>query len=286
MSNSDDEGNLALNKIADVPELHHATVTWQDSGVAIVTIRNAGPLNVLSSAVMEDVRHAITHVSADPLLRVLILRGEGDEAFVAGADVHEMVGLDGPAATAFITRLYDLCEAVRNCPVPVIARLCGYCLGGGLQLAASCDIRLVAEGTRFGMPEVRVGMASIIHAALLPRLAGWVEAKWLLLTGEQIGTEDALRCGLATRVVAMEQLDQTIDRTVAAILACGPNSIREQKWLLRRWEGESLDETISGTIPLFAQAYASGEPQRYLRAFIDARRSNDARPSLTMTPDA
>ncbi|MGB3042849.1 MAG: enoyl-CoA hydratase [Xanthobacteraceae bacterium] len=262
-----------MTRTADVPEFDHATIAWRDNGVATVAIRNSGPLNILSSAVMEDMRDAIVHVSADPCLRVLIVRGEGEKAFVAGADVHEMVDLDAQGATAFITRLYDLCEAVRNCPVPVIARLCGYCLGGGLQLAASCDIRLAAEETKFGMPEVRVGMASIIHAALLPRLAGSAEAKWLLLTGEQIGTEEALRCGLVTRVVAKEQLDRTIDAAAAAILACGPNSVREQKWLLRRWEGEDVAEKISGTIPLFAEAYALGEPQRYLRAFIEARSS-------------
>lgn len=259
--------------IADGKEFDHAAIVWRENGVATVEIRNSGPLNILSSAVMEDLCHAILHVSADPRLRVLVIRGHGDEAFVAGADVHEMVDLDGSGATAFITRLHDLCESARKCPVPVIARLCGYCLGGGLQLAASCDIRLVAEGTKFGMPEVRVGMASIIHAALLPRLAGSAEAKWLLLTGEQIGTDDALRCGIATRVVPMDQLDAMIDKTIEAILSCGPNSIREQKQLLRLWEGEAIDEAISGTIPLFAEAYASGEPQRYLRAFLDARRS-------------
>lgn len=262
-----------MTTIADGKKIDHAAIAWRENGVATVAICNSGPLNILSSAVMEDLCHAILHVSADPRLRVLVIRGHGDEAFVAGADVHEMVDLDANGATAFITRLHDLCESARKCPVPVVVRLCGYCLGGGLQLAASCDIRLVAEGTKFGMPEVRVGMASIIHAALLPRLAGSAEAKWLLLTGEQIGTDDALRCGIATRVVPIDQLDAMIDRTIEAILSCGPNSIREQKQLLRRWEGEAIDEAISGTIPLFAEAYASGEPQRYLRAFIDARRS-------------
>lgn len=262
-----------MTTLVEAPEFDHACITWQNHEIATVAIRNSGPLNILSSAVMMDMREAISHVSADSRLRVLIIRGEGDAAFVAGADVHEMIDLDAQGATAFITRLHDLCEAVRNCPVPVIARLCGYCLGGGLQLAASCDIRLAAEGTKFGMPEVRVGMASIIHAALLPRLAGWAEAKWLLLTGEQIGADDALRCGLVTRVVAKEQLDCTIDAAAAAILACGPNSIREQKRLLRRWEGEDLGEKISETVPLFAKAYALGEPQRYLRAFIEARSS-------------
>ena len=124
-----------------------------------------------------------------------ILRGDGDNAFVAGADVFEMVDLDETTATAFIQRLHDLCEAVRHCPVPVIARLCGFCLGGGLQLAASCDIRR-GEGARFGMPEVRVGITSIIHSALLPRLAGKLEANWLLLAGKQI-SRGCARCGIA-----------------------------------------------------------------------------------------
>ncbi len=262
-----------MTMIADETVFDHAAIAWRETGVATVTIRDSGPLNILSSAVMEDLCQAILQVSADPRLRVLVIRGQGDEAFVAGADVHEMVDLDEDGATAFITRLYNLCEAARKCPVPVIARLCGYCLGGGLQLAASCDIRLAAEGTKFGMPEVRVGMASIIHAALLPRLAGSAEAKWLLLTGEQIGTDEALRCGIATRVVSMDQLDAMIDKTVEAILSCGPNSIREQKKLLRRWEGEGVDRAISDSVSLFAEAYASGEPRHYLRAFITARRS-------------
>ncbi len=110
-----------MTETANVPELGHASITWQGNEVATVAIRNAGPLNVLSAAVMEDVRSAITHVSSDPRLRVLVVRGQGDDAFVAGADVREMVDLDGPGATAFITRLYALCESVRNCPVPVIA---------------------------------------------------------------------------------------------------------------------------------------------------------------------
>lgn len=89
--------------------------------------------------------------------------------------------------------------------------------------------------------------------------------------GEQIGTEEALRCGLVTRVVVEDHLDRTIDAAAAAILACGPHSIREQKRLLRSWEGRDLTEDVSRTIPLFAEAYAIGEPQKYLRAFIDAR---------------
>ncbi len=252
--------------------LRHATLAVQDNGVATVQIRDAGALNILSSAVMEDLREAIDEAGADPALRVLILRSGNDEAFIAGADVFEMVDLDEQTAGAFIQRLHDLCEAVRRCPVPVIARLSGICLGGGLQLAAACDLRIAATQSRFGMPEVRVGMASIGHSALLPALCGGTEARWLLLTGQPIGSDDALRCGLVSRVVQQDQLDPTIAATVDAILACGPLSVRTQKQLLRQWETQSPAQAIAGSLPRFAEAYASGEPQRYLQAFI-ARRS-------------
>ncbi|VIO69123.1 Short-chain-enoyl-CoA hydratase [Bradyrhizobium ivorense] len=253
-------------------EMEHASIAWPSSDAAIVTIRNAGPLNILTSAVMNDLRLAIEEVGRAAKLRVLIVRGEGDEAFVAGADIYEMVDLDETSATPFITHLYALCEAVRHCPVPVIARLPGYCLGGGLQLAASCDIRMAAEEARFGMPEVRIGMASMVHSALLPRLTRQSEANWLLLTGEQISAQEALHSGLVTRVAPKMQLDSAIADVVAAIRRCGPESVREQKRLLRRWENQPLDEAISASIPLFAHAYSSGEPQRYLRKFIESRR--------------
>lgn len=252
--------------------VEHASITWPSVDVATIAIRNAGPLNILTSSVMNDLRLAIEEVSKAPGLIVMILRGDGDRAFAAGADVYEMVDLDETTATAFIERLYALCEAVRHCPVPVIARLPGYCLGGGLQLAASCDIRIAGDEARFGMPEVRVGMASIVHSALLPRLGGQTGANWLLLTGEEINAQEALRFGLLTRVVPNVRLDTAIDEVVAAVRRCGSGSLREQKRLLRRWENEPLDAAISGSIPLFAQAYSSGEPQRYLRNFIAMHR--------------
>lgn len=250
--------------------LRHADVARDQRGVVTMTISDAGPLNILSSEVMEDLTKALHNVSADPDLRVVILRG-GDKAFVAGADVHEMVDLDAAGATAFISRLHDLCEAARHCPVPVIVRLSGWCLGGGLQLAASCDIRFASTTAKFGMPEVRIGMASIIHSALIPKLIGETQARWLLLTGETIDAKEALQCGLVTKVVNPDDLDLAIEGAVGAILACGPDSIRTQKELLRSWDAMPIDRAVSSTIPMFAEAYATGEPQRFLRDFIASR---------------
>ena len=119
------------------------------------------------------------------------------------------------------------------------------------------------------------GRHGVDHSfSLAAAFGGTTQANWLLLTGEQIGAEDALRCGIVTRVVPKDRLDVAIDDAVAAILSCGPDSVREQKKLLRSWENQPLNEAISGTIPLFAKAYASGEPQRYLRTFVNAHRDS------------
>ncbi|WP_271610957.1 enoyl-CoA hydratase [Bradyrhizobium sp. CCBAU 21360] len=250
---------------------NHADIFCDARGIATITIRDAGPLNILSKSTMADLTMALNAVAVDSALRAVVLRSGNNEAFVAGADIREMADLDATGATEFITHLYDLCEAARNCPVPVIARLSGWCLGGGLQLAASCDIRLASTTARFGMPEVRIGMASMIHAALIPKLAGDTQARWLLLTGETISAVDALQCGLVTKVVACAELDKAVESTIGAIVSCGPASVRTQKALLRAWQTAPIDDAISDTIPMFAKAYETGEPQHFLRRFLAER---------------
>src|SRR6266853_1899391 len=119
---------------------------------------------------------------------------------IGGADIKEMAKHDQASAEKFITGLRDLCEAARAFPAPVIARMPGWCLGGGLEFAAACDFRIAAHDARFGMPEVRVGIPSVIHAALLPRLIGWGRARWLVMTAENIDAPTALAWGLVDAV--------------------------------------------------------------------------------------
>ncbi len=118
------------------------------------------------------------------------------KSMIGGADIKEMARLDQKSAEKFITGLRDLCEAVRVFPAPVIARMPGWCLGGGLEVAAACDFRIAGYDAKFGMPEVRVGIPSVIHAALLPRLIGWGRARWLIMTAETIDAATALAWGL------------------------------------------------------------------------------------------
>jgi enoyl-CoA hydratase/carnithine racemase len=208
----------------------------------------------------------------DKALRVLVMRGSGDKAFIGGADIHEMSTLTPPAAQRFIGGLRDLCEEIRRVPVPVIARLPGWTLGGGLEVGMACDLRICSEDARFGMPEVRVGIPSVIHAALLPRLIGQSPAAWMLLTGESIDAATALSWGLVHRRVALSDLDTAVDDTARSLAGLGERVLRQQKRLLRSWEQHTLDDSITASVAEFSHSFETGEPQRYMTAFLNRPR--------------
>src|SRR3979411_3187647 len=155
-------------------------------GVVRLTICNAGSLNILGSAVLHGLREGLEALAAEWQIRVLVIAGQSEKSMIGGADIKEMAKLDQASAEKFITGLRDLCEALRAFPGPVIARMPGWCLGGGLEVAAACDFRIAAHDAKFGMPEVRVGIPSVIHAALLPRLIGWGRARRLGMDGRAV----------------------------------------------------------------------------------------------------
>src|SRR3954468_4966892 len=211
---------------------NHCGVTRDARGVVHVAICNAGSLNILSSPVTDAVREGLQQLSSDRSIRVVVLRGQSEKSMIGGADIKEMAKLDQKSAEAFITRLRDLCEAIRRFPAPGIAPLPGWCLGGGLEVAAACDVRVAAHDAKFGMPEVKVGIPSVIHAALLPRLIGFGRARWLVMTAENIDAPTALAWGLVDVVAKQGGLDAAIEHTVNALLECGPEAPRGQKGLL------------------------------------------------------
>jgi enoyl-CoA hydratase/carnithine racemase len=250
----------------------HCTATRGDNGIVELTIRNAGPLNIVNSPVIRGVRDGLNQLAAERDIRVLVLRGSGEKSFIGGADIKEMATLDQASAETFITGLRDLCEAVRQFPAPVIARLKGWCLGGGLEVAAACDLRIAAQDAQFAMPEVKVGIPSVIHAALLPRLVGWGRARWLILTAATIDAATALNWGLVDRVANDDDLDAAIAETAAAIAACGPEAMRSQKALLRQWEELPLTESVNLSVGVFGRAFLTGEPQHHMRAFLERKK--------------
>jgi len=250
----------------------HCGIDRDPRGVVRLTICNAGSLNILGSAVIRGVREGLEALAADRQIRVLVLAGQSEKSMIGGADIKEMAKLDQASAERFITGLRDLCEAVRVFPSPVIARMPGWCLGGGLEVAAACDFRIAAHDAKFGMPEVRVGIPSVIHAALLPRLIGWGRARWLVMTAETIDAPTALGWGLIDVVAPQGGLDAAVEKVVAALLECGPEALRSQKALLRQWQELPLTESINLSIGVFGKSYLTDEPKRLMQGFIDRKR--------------
>lgn len=243
----------------------------RDGRVARVTIANPRKLNCLSTPLILDLGSAFLRLAEDKALRAVVLTGTGERAFIGGADLNELGAFCADSARLFITRLHQACAAIRQCPVPVIGRVNGFCLGAGLEVAASCDMRAAADTAQFGMPEVHMGIPSVIEAALLPGLIGWGRTREMLLTGILYSAREALDMGFVQRVAASAELDGAVDHWLDAIFRATPEAVRSQKALMNRWERVSIDEGIYAGIDALSDAYKTGEPQAAIKAFFAAK---------------
>jgi enoyl-CoA hydratase len=247
--------------------------TREGGVVAHVIYDHARRLNVLNPASLKDLTETFHALATEDDLRVIVFSGAGGRAFIGGADINHMAGMRHPDdGRAFITLVHKLCQSIRDCPVPVICRLEGYTLGAGVEVAAACDIRIAADNAHFGMPEVKVGIPSVVEAALLPRLIGWGRTSWLLLAAENIDAATADRWGLVEQVVPAAKLPDAIERCVASIVAGTPKAVRGQKRLMRRWERLSIDEAVQAGIDAFAQSVSDGEHIEPMGAFVNRKK--------------
>lgn len=248
--------------------LGHQADKAHKGGLATIEVINSKALNIIGSEAIAELTDAFRTVAQDNEVRVVVFRGQGERAFIGGADINEMVNLDQASGEEFISRLAGLCDAIRDCPVPVIARLAGWCLGGGMEVAASCDLRIAESGAKFGMPEVAVGIPSVIHAALLPALIGASHSAWLLLTGETIDAQTAANWGFVHEVVTADVLDARIGEIAARLAGFGPQAVRQQKRLLNKWFDMSVHAAIEDSKRQFGLSFLTGEPQQHMRAFL------------------
>ena len=241
--------------------------------VARLTIDNRDKRNSLDVALMQEIIDKMAEVAADPELRLAILSGAGGRAFCGGADIAEIAGLDRASARGFITLVHRCCAGFRRLPVPVVARIDGSALGAGLELAAACDLRVASETSTFGMPEVVIGIPSVVEAALLPKLIGAGRARRLLFTGETIGAVEALAWGLVDGVAPAAALDAAIDRLAGPILMAGPRAVRLQKSLILDWEELPTAAAVARGIDAFVAAFDSDEPARMAGAALARMRA-------------
>ncbi|KAL4918591.1 ClpP/crotonase-like domain-containing protein [Aspergillus aurantiobrunneus] len=214
--------------------------------VATVTISRSSKLNSLNSHLVNLLTLEICNIPrTHPDLLAVILTGHDTTSFVGGADINEVSALDSPAAAReFITRVHLACK---HPGLPC------------LEVAANCDSRVASRNAVFGMPEVNVGIPSVVEAALLPGLIGWGRTRRLLMLGDNISAVEALQWGLAEKVVEPDYFDQAVDEWIQLLERSGPRAVRRQKNLIRQWERLGLDSAIEAGIPAFGESFEKDE---------------------------
>jgi enoyl-CoA hydratase len=242
----------------------------QRDGCAWVTL-DRPPLNLLEPGLIRALRDSVLGLARDPDVRVAVVTGAG-RATTGGMQIQVLRDLDPAAAKTLITGLHEAIHAVHDAPFPTICMINGACLGAGFELAMACDLRVASTSAILGLPEIRVGVPSVIEAALLPALVGPGRAAEMLLMGAPVSAAQALEWGLVNRAVPPEALESTTRAFVDAILACAPGAVRLQKELIIRWRSTDLRTAIEYGINAFAQSYATGEPREALTAYLEKRK--------------
>ena len=246
-------------------------LTNQEGPIATITINRPEALNTLTHKLILNLTTEIKKWSSQPHIRIIIVTGSGDRAFVGGVDVRAMMDLDPDGAERFITDLHSCFLAIRQSEKIVIASINGFALGGGLEMVASCDLRIASDRARFGMPEVKVGIPSVIEAAYLPRLVGLGRAAELIYTGEMIDAREAERIGLINKVVSYEKLKEGTRQMAGKVLLNGPAAMLLQKKLIAQWMELSLSLSVEAGIRAFRECYQTGDPKEGMKAFLEKR---------------
>ena len=241
--------------------------------VALLTVNRPQKLNALSSSLLTEIAHAVFDFTSDRSAGAMIITGAGEKAFVAGADIEELSGLDAAGGKAFSEHGQEVLDRIESCPKPVIAAVNGFALGGGCELALACHIRICSTNARFGQPEVNLGLIPGAGGTQrLPRVVGRAHATYLILTGETITSEEAFRIGLVSRVVDPPQLIETAEKIVATILAKGPIAIRYALESIRRGCEMSQGEAMGLEVALFGLCFATLDMKEGTSAFVQKRK--------------
>jgi enoyl-CoA hydratase len=241
-----------------------------DKGIATLTVNRPGALNALNAEVLQAIAQAVGELAGKS--KAIILTGAG-KAFVAGADIAAMQNLDGDEAAAFARKGHKVAEAMADFQGPVIAAINGFALGGGLELAMCCDILIASDKAVVGQPEVKLGVVPGFGGSQrLPRRVGPGIAKWLLMTGESVKADEALRLGIVDRVVAHDQLVAECRKIAEACLANGPVAVSMVKHLVDDGLDMPLDEALELEADTFGDAFRTKDQKEGMKAFLEKRK--------------
>jgi len=246
-----------------------------NEGIALVTISRPKAMNALNTAFFDEMNSLLDELESNHDVKVMVLTGDG-KAFVAGADIAEMVGKDQEAGQAFSKYGQKTFDRIEAMPFPVIAAINGFALGGGCELAMSCDFRIASTKAKFGQPEVNLGLIpGYAGTQRMARLIGKADAMYLLLTADMIGADEALRLRLVQKVFEPEVLMEEVMKIAKNIASKGPKAVRKVKEVTRMGLNTSFAEGADMEAKHFGTLFGEGsEGKEGMTAFLEKRKPN------------
>lgn len=250
---------------------HNLLITIED-GVATITVNRPQAMNALDLATLQELADAVQSVSSAADVRAVIITGAGSKSFIAGADIGMLVDLDPCAARELATLAHGIYAAIEQGGKPFIAAVNGYALGGGCELAMSCDLRIAADTAKFGQPEISIGtLPGFGGTQRLPRLVGKGRALEMIMTGEMVDAREAWRIGLVNQVVPPEEL-LSAARTLALKLAAkSMAAMKSCRQAVHNGLGMELNQACRYEADLFALSFATADQKEGMRAFLEKR---------------
>jgi len=248
-------------------------VTAEANGaIGTITVRRPKALNALNAAVLQGLLDAVRTLSSNPAIRVLKLTGEGERAFIAGADISEFVGASPSDALDIATRIKVITDALTACTKPVVAVINGFCLGGGLELALACDIRVASTNAQFGLPEIKLGILPGGGGTVrLTKIAGSSVARMLTMTGDPISAQRALELGLLLSIHDPDALEGAAAGLLNKLAAFSPFALAQLKSSLNIAIDASVEAACQAEIKAFALCYSTADQEEGAKAFLEKR---------------
>jgi enoyl-CoA hydratase len=256
------------------PATENPVLVEHDAPLGWIVINRPEKRNALNFLAWRRIVEAMEELNADPAVRVIVMRGVTREAFISGADISEFPGhrANAEQARAYRSAPGNATSALTHSPKPVIAMIAGICIGGGLQVALSCDIRIAARGTRFGIPAARLGLAYPLDGVLsLAQIAGPANARDILISARIFGAEEALRMGLLNRLVELEELETNVREYATRMAMNAPLTMAAAKATIREGLKDAAERDQAKIAAMVAQCFDSEDYKEGVRAFLEKR---------------
>lgn len=247
----------------------------KNDGIATVTVNRPSSLNALNKVVLSELQQVFEELENDLEVLAVIITGSGNKSFVAGADITELQKLSALEARDSSILGQSVFSRIENLSKPVIAAVNGYALGGGCELAMSCDIRIASETAKFGLPELRLGVIpGYAGTQRLPRLIGKGHAKTLILTGDQIDAQEAYRIGLVSKVVASDVLIESAKELAVKIASNGRVAVKFAKSAINKGMDMDFESGQAYESEIFGLCFATEDQREGMTAFVEKRKAN------------